>query len=237
MDRVAEWYRTLDLEPGASPEEVRDAWRDLAQVWHPDRFPNNERLRARAEQNLQRINEAYERLKGLPAAPRRSAAPAYHPPPEPEIRHPAPLEVLGQGVRAWNLWRSKYSNVLPDLRGAKLGKRAFEGIDLRECDLTGATLDRADLYKANLSQAKLEGARLIEADLNRALLHGTDLRGADLMGANLASADLRGADLRGAVLLEANLIGARFEAANLRGVIGADRERLRYCVIDTATRL
>ncbi|HET9708685.1 MAG TPA: J domain-containing protein, partial [Gemmatimonadales bacterium] len=42
-------------------------YRDLAQVWHPDRFPDNNRLQEKAQQNLQRINEAYALLRDLPA--------------------------------------------------------------------------------------------------------------------------------------------------------------------------
>lgn len=69
-------YRVLGLVPGATIEEVRTAWRDLAQVWHPDRFPEGARLRAKAEENLKRINAAWEVLKDFdPAAlPRPSLA-------------------------------------------------------------------------------------------------------------------------------------------------------------------
>ncbi len=56
-------YRTLELEPGASEEEVRRAWRDLTKVWHPDRFGNDEQLRRRAEEKLKAINEAYDEIR------------------------------------------------------------------------------------------------------------------------------------------------------------------------------
>ena len=58
----------LGLEPGASPEELRGAYLDLARVWHPDRFQHDDRLRAKAEQTLQRINEAHAFL--VAAGPR-----------------------------------------------------------------------------------------------------------------------------------------------------------------------
>lgn len=64
MDR---YYEILGLEPGASPEEVKQAYRDLAKVWHPDRFPNDPRLQQRAHEKLKDINEAYERLQSLQA--------------------------------------------------------------------------------------------------------------------------------------------------------------------------
>jgi hypothetical protein len=56
-------YRVLGLPRGVSGEEVHAAYRDLAQVWHPDRFSHNERLKAKADRNFARINEAYQLLK------------------------------------------------------------------------------------------------------------------------------------------------------------------------------
>jgi len=62
-------YRVLGLPEGAAAPEVQAAWRDLAQVWHPDRFPAGSRLRVKAEENLKRINEAHDALKDhVPAA-------------------------------------------------------------------------------------------------------------------------------------------------------------------------
>jgi len=57
-------YRTLGIGPGASSEDIKSAYHDLAQVWHPDRFPRGSRLHDKAEWNLKRINEAYALLKG-----------------------------------------------------------------------------------------------------------------------------------------------------------------------------
>ena len=54
--------RILGLPPGASAADIQTAWRDLAKVWHPDRFPHDERLRAKAGENLSRINQAHEAL-------------------------------------------------------------------------------------------------------------------------------------------------------------------------------
>ena len=67
--------RILGLPPGASPDDIRSAWRDLAKVWHPDRFAHDERLRQKAGDNLGRINEAYETLRDYdPTAMPRLAA-------------------------------------------------------------------------------------------------------------------------------------------------------------------
>jgi Pentapeptide repeats (8 copies) len=70
------------------------------------------------------------------------------------------LDILQQGVKAWNEWRVNNPE--------------------RWLDLTEAQLERA-----NLSRAQLEGTDLSEAQLERA-----DLTGAQLKGANLRDAVL-----------------------------------------------
>ena len=62
----------LGLDRGYSPEQVREAYRDLVKVWHPDRFVTDERLREKAVRRLQEINDAYALLQG-DATPRASA--------------------------------------------------------------------------------------------------------------------------------------------------------------------
>lgn len=62
MDEIVRCYRVLGLEPGTSLEEVKNAYRDLVNVWHPDRFAHNERLRSKAEEQLKEINLAYDYL-------------------------------------------------------------------------------------------------------------------------------------------------------------------------------
>jgi len=70
-------YRVLDLEPGASPEEVSQAYKDLVFVWHPDRIPqDNERLRQKAQEKLRTINLAYEHLRKAAVQPRPTFRPA-----------------------------------------------------------------------------------------------------------------------------------------------------------------
>lgn len=48
-------YRVLGVEPGASPEEVRAAYREKARTLHPDHGGD--------EDDFSRVNEAYRRLK------------------------------------------------------------------------------------------------------------------------------------------------------------------------------
>lgn len=56
-------YATLGLEPGASKEEIKQSYRRLAQVHHPDRFSSlGEESVAAASQTFVRIREAYDYL-------------------------------------------------------------------------------------------------------------------------------------------------------------------------------
>jgi len=57
------YYQILEIEPGASQDEVKQAYKDLAKVWHPDRFADDPRLQKKAEEKLKQINAAYEFLK------------------------------------------------------------------------------------------------------------------------------------------------------------------------------
>ena len=52
----------LGLKSGATRDEVRLAYRELAQMLHPDKFGSNKRLRERAEQQMRAINEARDVL-------------------------------------------------------------------------------------------------------------------------------------------------------------------------------
>ncbi len=49
MTSIENYYKVLGIEPGASLREIKEAYRDLASVWHPDRFTNNSRLQEKAQ--------------------------------------------------------------------------------------------------------------------------------------------------------------------------------------------
>jgi len=57
---TAEAYRTLDLQPGADLGLVRQAYRVLVKVWHPDRFANDPKLQAISDEKLKDINASYD---------------------------------------------------------------------------------------------------------------------------------------------------------------------------------
>ena len=42
-------FEILRISPRSSLSEVKQAYRDLVNVWHPDRFSHNDRLKRKAE--------------------------------------------------------------------------------------------------------------------------------------------------------------------------------------------
>jgi hypothetical protein len=67
---LAEAYRQLELDPGATDIELKRAHRELTKVWHPDRFAGDASLSQKAGQKLAAINEAYETILASRDSPR-----------------------------------------------------------------------------------------------------------------------------------------------------------------------
>jgi nucleotide-binding universal stress UspA family protein len=53
----------FDLDQGFTSEELKVAYRELVQIWHPDRFAQNDQLQLRAQNKLKEINEANIKLQ------------------------------------------------------------------------------------------------------------------------------------------------------------------------------
>jgi len=62
MEDLRECYRVLEVEPGASLDDVKRSYRELVKVWHPDRFGHDPKLREKAVEKLKQINLAWERI-------------------------------------------------------------------------------------------------------------------------------------------------------------------------------
>jgi hypothetical protein len=75
-------YDLLGVKPGVSIRELKAAHRDLAKVWHPDRFQHDPRLQEKAQEKLKEINEAYELLSSgkvpRPVSAKPPQAPTVH---------------------------------------------------------------------------------------------------------------------------------------------------------------
>jgi hypothetical protein len=59
---IKKYFQVLGISIHASLEETKQAYKDLARVWHPDRFIENPRLQKKATEKLKEINIAYEKL-------------------------------------------------------------------------------------------------------------------------------------------------------------------------------
>jgi uncharacterized protein YjbI with pentapeptide repeats len=122
------------------------------------------------------------------------------------------LEVLKQGVRAWNEWRIKTNPVI-DLSGADLS-----GIDLSSLDVfTHLDAHHGNLSESDFSNADLGGASLINADLMGCNFQGAILSGCEMWGANLDDANLRDAHLDDTDFTEASLVGTDFSNSVMDG--------------------
>src|SRR5262249_19334521 len=113
------------------------------------------------------------------------------------------FNILMQGVKGWNQWRTKHLEIKLDLSRTDHSGADLSGANFRYADLRYANLGGANLGGANLGGASLGGASLSGADLS-----GADLSGADLSRADLSRADLSRADLSRAILSDAILSNA-----------------------------
>ena len=62
---MKDYYRILEIEPTATAEQVKAQYLFLTHAWHPEKFQNAD-LRAKAEEKIKEINEAY-RVLGDPS--------------------------------------------------------------------------------------------------------------------------------------------------------------------------
>jgi len=161
------------------------------------------------------------------------------------MANPEHLEIIKQGVDAWNAWRQEHPEIEPNLANAdlnemRLNEANLNNTDLRRADLQntdfrGADMIRADLRAANISKASFNLAKLSEAnfseaylresdfseaDLRRAYFIRTDLVRVDLWQTNLNRADFRwsyiiGSDLKRATLNQSDLRWAHLSETNL----------------------
>jgi hypothetical protein len=90
MGEITQSLEVLGLKAGASKEEVRHAYRELAMVWHPDRFAAGSELQAKAHEKFRDLNLAYRCLMGREW---EEGAPVVEPEsPEPPVAEEAQVE-------------------------------------------------------------------------------------------------------------------------------------------------
>lgn len=95
-------YKALDLEPGATAEQVRRAYKDLREVWHTDKFIDNPPLRKKAAERMLEIEEAFQTLKKF--VPGLDPIMNMRPKAEVRTRPEDAIDDLKQEERTWPKW-------------------------------------------------------------------------------------------------------------------------------------
>jgi uncharacterized protein YjbI with pentapeptide repeats len=148
------------------------------------------------------------------------------------------INLIKQGVDAWNAWREKNPEIHPDLsqmdlRGSKLQKINFSRSNLRECKLQFSNLASANLEGANLTKSKLQ-----ETCLQNANMLSCDLSGAGMLESNLQYTNLENANLEGVQFNEDTLLNqTNLKGANLLLATGLSTSQLSQVLTDKKTQL
>ena len=66
IDRLLSAYRALDLDVRASAVAIRQRYRELARLHHPDRWPSGSPEQDRAADRMREINAAYDLIESAP---------------------------------------------------------------------------------------------------------------------------------------------------------------------------
>ena len=88
-ERTTNYYTVLELLPNATLADIKKAWHEQLQVWHPDRFNHSPALHRKAEARTQLINQAYQTLSDSTLRTRYDAATQNAPSTTPPAR-PSP---------------------------------------------------------------------------------------------------------------------------------------------------
>ncbi|WP_424094337.1 pentapeptide repeat-containing protein [Moorena producens] len=118
-------------------------------------------------------------------------------------------------LEAWNQWRERNTELVPDLIKINLTGANLRGANLSNVNLSGANLSQANFSQANLSHANLTGANLSEANLSEANLSQANLTGANLTAVQGLNTNFEQALLTGACIQDWNIN----RATNLDGII------------------
>jgi curved DNA-binding protein CbpA len=68
---IKKCYEILELDPEASLDDAKQAYRDLVNVWHTDRVSNNPRVKRKAEEKLKEVNVAYKKMEAFLSSKQR----------------------------------------------------------------------------------------------------------------------------------------------------------------------
>ncbi|MEM8673896.1 MAG: pentapeptide repeat-containing protein [Cyanobacteria bacterium P01_G01_bin.67] len=247
MQNLEQHYKVLGLEPGASLEEVNQAYKDLVFIWHPDRVPQeNERLIQKSVAKLQQINEARDSLRSY----HRNYKPVSgqkrtHPPSDSRNSPYSDRRTYSQSRPSEN--KSARENRRSSDRSSNYRTHYTEGNNRRHQQYSRPHYEQTrhwnyrDYYSASNSSSQNRGrdgyrdfresgasyGSSRQSNNNYQRPYSKDLRGADLSRSNFKEKDFSGRDLSQANLSYADLSDtflhkiileeANLQGANLKG--------------------
>ncbi len=144
---IEQSFEILELDRGASTDEIKQSYKDIVTVWHPDRFSNNPRLKQKAEEKLKEVNVAYDTLKSYLSSEQRMEPKQEKAQPDaaPYDKTEAVVEAgTGIALSLWSYLSSLFQSVVTDVktgmeqgsldqsqRGAGRGRRKDKGMGRR----------------------------------------------------------------------------------------------------------
>ena len=165
MGDIDRCYEILEIEPGASLEEIKRAYRDLAFVWHPDRFAHNDRLQQKAQQRLTEINLAYQQLVLFLSQPEPQAIDKQfqqQPPQPPPVEKPLSKPLRRRSGKSVGRVGSQRSQTRPKAASKKIqtqnkpkSQKRFTTTQNREASRGRKPSGRSVAREARLSQKYL----------------------------------------------------------------------------------
>lgn len=107
MNRT-EALRMLGLDEGATDEDIKTAYREMAQILHPDRFASNKKLQDRATEQFKNLQQAYDYLTRHGGAGKSSRTRAHS--------HTSSVEAKLAGVQAARTELTRQKDLVLDER-------------------------------------------------------------------------------------------------------------------------
>ena len=199
------YYHVLGLEPGAPAQEVKTAYRDLAKVWHPDRFVHDPKLQRKAQEKLKEINEAYEAINS--PSPRRT---------RPRPPRAVPCDDHTHGPRTHHTHPPRMEGAPPAVRNRPGAPRLVPYVAFATIVIAGTFFASHRLFRPK--EAALDGARAqapIQTGEERQAEETApaNRRESKTPGRQRASESSSAADVNGAAVTERASAGARAESA------------------------
>jgi uncharacterized protein YjbI with pentapeptide repeats len=129
------------------------------------------------------------------------------------------LKTLLSGCDAWNAWRQRSPQTVPDLTGIALEGNQLGRLRLSFADLSLSTLKKvnlrgADCWQTSLNVADLSGSDLGRAFFGHALLHQANLSGTKLYATRFFRCDLSGADFSHARMFQTEFFDSDLDGAD-----------------------